>query len=72
MRSSKSRFAGKDRELRITPYLSLNLKTGVVKAGYDDLIINESYRRLAEYYGCAVVPARVRKVDWLYLYRHNN
>jgi transposase len=38
-----------------------NLKTGVIKTGLDELIINESYRRLAEYYGCAVVPARVRK-----------
>lgn len=38
-----------------------NLKTGVTKNGLDELIINESYRRLAEYYGCAVVPARVRK-----------
>lgn len=38
-----------------------NLKTGIVKNGYDELIVNESYRRLSEYYGCAVVPARVRK-----------
>lgn len=38
-----------------------NLKTGIVKNGYDELIINESYRRLSEYYGCVVVPARVRK-----------
>lgn len=38
-----------------------NLRTGIVKNGYDELIINESYRRLAEYYGCAVVPTRVRK-----------
>lgn len=38
-----------------------NLKTGITKNGYDELIVNESYRRLSEYYGCAVVPARVRK-----------
>lgn len=38
-----------------------NLKTGVTKNVRDELIINESYRRLMEYYGCAVVPTRVRK-----------
>jgi transposase len=38
-----------------------NLKTGIVRNGLDDLVVNESYRRLAEYYGTAVVPARVRK-----------
>lgn len=38
-----------------------NLKTGIVKNGYDELIVNESYRRLSEHYGCVVVPARVRK-----------
>jgi len=38
-----------------------NLKTGIVKNGLDELIVNESYRRLTEYYGCVVVPARIRK-----------
>lgn len=38
-----------------------NLKTGIVKNGLDELIVNESYRRLSEHYRCAVVPARVRK-----------
>ena len=35
-----------------------NLKTGITKNNYEELIINESYRRMAEYYGCAIVPAR--------------
>ena len=38
-----------------------NLKTGIIKNRLDELIINESYRRLAEYYSFAVVPTRVRK-----------
>jgi len=38
-----------------------NLKTGIVKNTVDELIVNESYRRLGEYYGFAALPARVRK-----------
>ena len=38
-----------------------NLKTGVLKNTIDDLIVNEQYRRMLEYYGCAAVPTRVRK-----------
>lgn len=38
-----------------------NCKTGVVKNTLDELVINEQYRRMAEHYGCAVVPARPRK-----------
>ena len=38
-----------------------NCKTGVIKNTIDDLVINEQYRRMAEYYGCAVVPARPRR-----------
>lgn len=38
-----------------------NLKTGIVKNTIDELILNEQYRRMAEYYGCAIVPARPRK-----------
>ena len=38
-----------------------NLKAGIVRNGFEELVINPSYRRLAEYYGFAVVPARVRK-----------
>lgn len=38
-----------------------NLKTGVIKNTSSKLVINESYRRMAEYYGIAVIPARPRK-----------
>jgi len=38
-----------------------NLKVGIIKNTLDELVVNASYRRLAEYYGCAVVPARARK-----------
>ena len=37
-----------------------NCKTGVVKNTIDELVVNEQYRRMAEHYGCAVVPARPR------------
>lgn len=38
-----------------------NCKTAVSKNTKEALIINEQYRRMSEHYGCAVVPARVRK-----------
>lgn len=38
-----------------------NCKTGVIKNTLDELVINEQYRRMAEHYGCAVVPARPRR-----------
>ena len=38
-----------------------NLKQGVAKHTVDELVINEQYRRMAEYYGCAVVPGRPRR-----------
>ena len=38
-----------------------NCKTGVIKHTINELILNDQYRRMAEYYGCAVVPARPRK-----------
>ncbi len=38
-----------------------NLKTGVVANTRYETQLNESYRGLAEYYGTAIVPARVRK-----------
>ncbi len=38
-----------------------NLKTGVVKANYYDPKLNRSYAEMAEYYGCAILPARVKK-----------
>ena len=38
-----------------------NLKTGVDNPNRRTLTINKSYNELAEHYGCAVIPARVRK-----------
>ena len=38
-----------------------NLKTGVISNTRYETRLNESYRELAEYYGAAIVPARVRK-----------
>ena len=38
-----------------------NCKTAITKNTLSELIVNENYRRMAEYYGCAIVPARVRK-----------
>ena len=38
-----------------------NLKQGVVRNTVDELVINEQYRRMAEHYGCAIVPARPRR-----------
>ena len=35
-----------------------NLKTGVIKNTYSELIPNRSYREMAEYYGTAIIPAR--------------
>lgn len=38
-----------------------NCKTAITKNAKDALIVNEQYRRMSERYGCAVVPARVRR-----------
>lgn len=38
-----------------------NLKTGVDKPNWRTPAINKTYNELAEHYGCAVIPARVRK-----------
>ena len=38
-----------------------NLKTGVEKASWSSPIINKVYQEMAEHYGTAVIPARVRK-----------
>ena len=38
-----------------------NLKTGVENPNGIELVINKSYSELAEHYGCAVIPARVKK-----------
>lgn len=37
-----------------------NLKTGVEKAAKVDTVINRIYREMAEHYGTAVIPARIR------------
>jgi transposase len=37
------------------------LKTGIKKACYYEPEVNPSYAELARHYGCAVIPARVRK-----------
>lgn len=43
-----------------------NCKTAVSKNTKEALIVNEQYRRMSEHYGCAVVPARVRRPrDWI-------
>ena len=38
-----------------------NLKTGVIKHGNDEIVLNRTYSDLAEYYNVAVLPGRVRK-----------
>jgi transposase len=38
-----------------------NTKTATLKAPIYTTLINERYHELADYYGCAVIPARVRK-----------
>ena len=38
-----------------------NLKQGITKNTVEELVVNEQYRRMAEYYGCAIVPARPGK-----------
>lgn len=37
-----------------------NLKTGVVKHTRQELVLNRSYQELAEHYGTAIMPTRVR------------
>ncbi|NLO38795.1 MAG: IS21 family transposase [Ruminiclostridium sp.] len=37
-----------------------NLKTGVDKHGRNEVTLNQTYRELAEHYGTAVIPARIR------------
>lgn len=37
-----------------------NLKTGVEKVSRSETVINKTYQELAEHYGTAVIPARVR------------
>lgn len=37
-----------------------NLKTGVIKNTRNEVILNKSYQEMAEHYGTAILPARVR------------
>ena len=37
-----------------------NLKTGVVRHGHNEVELNKSYQELAEHYGTAILPARIR------------
>lgn len=37
-----------------------NLKTGVIKNTRVDVVLNKSYQELAEHYGTAIIPTRVR------------
>ena len=37
-----------------------NLKTGVTKNTREDLVLNKTYQEMAEHYGAAVIPARVK------------
>ncbi len=37
-----------------------NLKTGVIKNTRSELVLNKSYQEMAEHYGTAIIPARVR------------
>jgi hypothetical protein len=37
-----------------------NLKTGVIKNTRSEVVLNKSYQALAEHYGTAIIPARVR------------
>ena len=38
-----------------------NLKTGVIEhKKYEDPVLNKSYQEMADYYGMAVIPARVK------------
>lgn len=39
-----------------------NLKTGVIRhKKYEDPVLNKSYQEMADYYGMAIIPARVEK-----------
>ena len=38
-----------------------NCKTAITRNAKEALIVNDQYRRMSEHYGCAVVPARVRR-----------
>ena len=68
-------FLGQDQECWITAHVNAfqffggvtriltpdNLKTGVDRASWYSPVINQTYHELAEHYGTAVIPARVKK-----------
>ena len=67
-------FLGQDQEAWVTAHVNAyrffggvtrilvpdNLKSGVIKNTRDDIVLNKSYQEMAEHYGTAVVPTRVR------------
>ncbi|GAA0480260.1 hypothetical protein GCM10008936_07680 [Alkalibacterium indicireducens] len=46
--------------LYIIFYLTLNLKVGITKHTYQTLILNPTYKDMANHYNTVVMPARVR------------
>jgi transposase len=40
--------------------VSDNLKSGVIKNTRDEIVLNKSYQEMAEHYGTAIIPTRVR------------
>jgi len=38
-----------------------NLKTGVTKHTRTEIVLNRSYQELAEHYGTAIIPTRIKK-----------
>ena len=67
-------FLGNDQETWVTAHVNAyrffggvtrilvpdNLKTGVIKNTRNELVINKAYQEMAEHYGTAIVPARVK------------
>ena len=44
----------------INLHFPLNLKTGVTKHTKSEIVLNRTYQEMAEHYGTAIIPARVR------------
>ena len=38
-----------------------NCRQAITKNAFDEIVVNQQYRRMAGYYGCAIVPARPRR-----------
>ena len=67
-------FLGQDQEAWITAHVNAyrffggvtrilvpdNLKSGVIKNKCDEIILNKTYQEMAEHYGTAIIPTRVR------------